>query len=183
VAPAAHALDEVVTLLRCHPAIGAELAIRIEDLTGGRASVRVDEQQIKQVYVNLALNAFEAMEHGGTLSIVIETCAGDDVGLLDTPCVRLRFRDTGPGVAVGEETAIFEPFHTTKPHGTGLGLSIAARIVESHGGRIDVATHPEGGAEFSVYLPDGSQGDPLPADGDTGDSEEVLALAGGRGSA
>jgi len=183
VVPVAHALDEVVTLLRCHPDIGDQLSIRVEDRTGGRAQVRVDEPQMKQVYVNLALNAFEAMEHRGTLTVVIEPCAGDDVGLLDTPCVRLVFRDTGPGVAPGEETAIFEPFHTTKTHGTGLGLSIASRIVESHGGRIDVATHPEGGAEFSIYLPDGAHGDVLPDVGGSPESEEALALAGARGSA
>jgi signal transduction histidine kinase len=143
----------------------------------------VDEAQMKQVYVNLALNAFEAMEHRGTLAIVVESSPGDEVGLLDTRCVRLRFRDTGPGVAPGEETAIFEPFHTTKPHGTGLGLSIASRIVESHGGRIDVATLPEGGAEFSVYLPDGASGDSLPIDADETENEEAQALAGPRGSA
>jgi two-component system sensor histidine kinase PilS (NtrC family) len=182
VVPVAQALDEVVTLLRCHPDIGDQLAIRVEDRTGGRSTVRVDEAQMKQVYVNLALNAFEAMEHRGTLCVTIEPCAGDDVGLLDTPCVRLCFRDTGPGVAPGEETAIFEPFHTTKAHGTGLGLSIASRIVESHGGRIDVATHPDGGAEFSVYLPDGAHGDVLPVTGLSEESAATLALAGARGS-
>jgi two-component system sensor histidine kinase PilS (NtrC family) len=181
--PVAHALDEVVTLLRCHPDIGDDLAIQVEDRTDGRGSARVDEAQMKQVYVNLALNAFEAMGHSGTLTIVVEPSTGDDVGLLDTPCVRLRFRDTGPGVAPGEETAIFEPFHTTKPHGTGLGLSIASRIVESHGGRIDVATHPEGGAEFSVYLPDGAHADVVPDAGDMVEVEEAPAMAGARGSA
>src|SRR5262249_6049014 len=129
VAPVAVALDEVVTLLRCHPDIGADLAIRVDDRTRGHGSARIDEPQMKQVYVNLALNAFEAMSHKGTLTITIESCAGDDVGLLDTPCIRLAFRDTGPGLEAGQESAIFEPFHTTKPHGTGLGLSIASRIV------------------------------------------------------
>jgi two-component system NtrC family sensor kinase len=86
--------------------------------------------------------------------------------------VRLRFRDTGPGVEAGQEAAIFEPFHTTKPQGTGLGLSVASRIVESHGGRIDAANHVEGGAEFTVWLPE-ALGDadpdaiPDPLTGDT----------------
>jgi two-component system NtrC family sensor kinase len=109
---------------------------------------------MKQVYVNLAVNAFEAMSHRGTLHVTIEKCDGGEVGLDDTACVRLRFRDTGPGIESGQEQAIFEPFHTTKPQGTGLGLSIAARIVESHGGRIEATNPSEGGAEFSVYLPE-----------------------------
>jgi len=153
VVPVGRALDEVVTLLRCHPDIGNDIVIQVEDRAGSIQAC-IDEAQMKQVYLNLALNAFEAMQHRGTLTVAVEVCAGDEPGLVDTPCVRLRFRDTGPGLAPGEEAAIFEPFHTTKPHGTGLGLSIAARIVESHGGRIDAATHPEGGAEFSVYLPE-----------------------------
>lgn len=183
VVPAGAALDEVVTLLRCHPDIGDELKIHVDDRTGGGAMVRIDESQIKQVYVNLALNAFEAMQHRGTLTVVTERCAGDEVGLVDLPCVRLRFRDTGPGLPTGEDAAIFEPFHTTKPHGTGLGLSIASRIVENHGGRIDATTLEQGGAEFSVYLPDGNEAavDLMPAE--LLDEEASAVLAGGRGTA
>jgi two-component system sensor histidine kinase PilS (NtrC family) len=154
VVPVMRALDEVVTLLRCHPDIGEDIVIRVDDHTQGTVQACIDEAQMKQVYVNLALNAFEAMQHRGTLSVTIETGSGDDVGLADTPCVRLVFHDTGPGVEAGQEAAIFEPFHTTKPQGTGLGLSIASRIVESHGGRIETANSPAGGAEFSVYLPE-----------------------------
>ena len=166
VVPVGRALDEVVTLLRCHPDIGNNIVIRVEDHAGNDVRACIDEAQMKQVYLNLALNAFEAMHHRGMLTVTVEACAGDEQGLADTPCLRLRFRDTGPGLEPGEEAAIFEPFHTTKPHGTGLGLSIAARIVESHGGRIDAATHPEGGAEFSVYLPEAA-----------GESEAAPALA------
>ena len=181
VVPGGAALDEVVTLLRCHPDIGEELKIHVEDRTVGRSMVRIDESQMKQVYVNLALNAFEAMQHRGRLTITIEACAGDEVGLVDTPCVRLRFRDTGPGLPTGEDAAIFEPFHTTKPHGTGLGLSIASRIVENHGGRIDATTLEEGGAEFSVYLPDGNAAavDLMPAEGV--DEAAHAVVGGGRG--
>jgi len=150
--PVGRALEEVVTLLRRHPDIGDDIQIVVEDCTGGATSC-LDEAQMKQVYVNLALNAFEAMGHRGVLRITVDTCAGEEVGLLEAPFVRLCFRDTGPGIQPGQEASIFEPFHTTKPHGTGLGLSIAGRIVESHGGRIEGVTHAEGGAEFCVYLP------------------------------
>lgn len=152
VVPVDRAVEEVVSLLRCHPDIGDDLLIRLHH--DGRAFACLDESQMKQVYVNLALNAFEAMAHRGTLDIAITTCPGDEVGLADTPCVRLSFRDTGPGVEVGQEASIFEPFHTTKPQGTGLGLSVAARIVENHGGRIDLTSPENGGAEFSIYLPE-----------------------------
>jgi two-component system NtrC family sensor kinase len=167
-----------VTLLRCHPDIGQDIAIRVEDRTPGAAAFAcIDEAQMKQVYVNLALNAFEAMQHRGTLMVTVELAAGDEVGLADTPCVRLCFRDTGPGVEVGQEAAIFEPFHTTKPQGTGLGLSVAARIVESHGGRIDAANHVEGGAEFTVWLPEAlgdADPDSTPMAGPTAEPEERL---------
>lgn len=152
-APVQRALEEVVTLLRCHPDIGDDLTIRVHDRAGGRWAC-LDEAQMKQVYVNLALNAFEAMAHRGTLDVSIEACDGDEVGLADTPCVRLAFRDSGPGVDPAHAGSIFEPFHTTKPHGSGLGLSIASRIVESHGGRIEVDSPPGGGAEFSIYVPE-----------------------------
>ncbi len=178
--PVAVGLDEVVTLLRCHPEIGDDLAIRVDDRTGGTAQARIDEGQMKQVYVNLALNAFEAMEHKGTLLITTESSTGDEVGLLDTPCVRLSFRDTGPGLPAGQESAIFEPFHTTKAQGTGLGLSVAARIVENHGGRIDATTLPEGGAEFAIYLPEGESAALDAASFMDDDTEEAHAEAGGR---
>jgi len=62
-------------------------------------------------------------------------------------------RDHGPGVPAAERARIFEPFHTTKTRGTGLGLAVASRIVELHGGRIDVLDAAGGGALFRVHLP------------------------------
>jgi len=161
-APVQRAVEEVVMLLRCHPDIGDDLTIRVHDRAGNRWAC-MDEAQMKQVYVNLSLNAFEAMAHRGTLDISIEGCDGGAAGLTDTPCIRLAFRDSGPGVDPTHAAGIFEPFHTTKPHGTGLGLSIAARIVESHGGRIEVDSPPGGGAEFSIYLPEIEPPEGLPA--------------------
>jgi two-component system sensor histidine kinase PilS (NtrC family) len=184
VVPVERALDEVVTLLRCHPDIGEEVTVRVDDRSGKRCFTCIDEAQMKQVYVNLALNAFEAMQHQGTLTIELDRTAGDEVGLPDTACVRLAFRDTGPGIEPGSEASIFEPFHTTKPHGTGLGLSIAVRIVESHGGRIEAATLPGGGAEFSVYLPEvpspEQAGPESPAGGGAPGAREPEAATGAR---
>ena len=154
VVPATTALEDVVTLLRHHPDIGDEIQIELDDRTGGAALLGLDPDQMKQVYVNLALNAFEAMQHQGTLTIVVETSSGDiEADEAEAPTVALRFRDTGPGIDPEQEATIFEPFHTSKPEGTGLGLSIAAKIVESHGGRLEACNQPGGGAEFTIYLP------------------------------
>jgi signal transduction histidine kinase len=163
--------------LRCHPDIGEEISVRVDDRTAGQATAFLDEAQIKQVYVNLAVNAFEAMSHKGTLHITVEERDGAEAGLEDRPCVRLRFRDTGPGIESGEEAAIFEPFHTTKPQGTGLGLSIAARIVESHGGRIEAVNAAEGGAEFSVWLPESVGGSEVDA---VLEQSRLVEMAGAR---
>lgn len=154
VVPALSALEEVVTLLRHHPDIGDEITLELQECTETTALVCIDVEQMKQVYVNLALNAFEAMEHRGTLRIAVEPSHDGEVDGAESSYLALRFRDTGPGIDPEQEPFIFEPFHTTKPEGTGLGLSIAAKIVESHGGRLEAVNCPSGGAEFSIYLPE-----------------------------
>lgn len=154
VVPVRDAIEEVVTLMRQHPDIDRALQVELQDCTAGGVLASVDEEQVKQVYVNLALNAFDAMGKSGTLQIKIERSFGGDVGLAEAPYVRIRFRDSGAGLEPGQEATIFEPFHTTKPQGTGLGLSIAARIVESHGGRLEARNHSQGGAEFTIDLPE-----------------------------
>ncbi|MGB9803856.1 ATP-binding protein [Desulfofundulus sp.] len=105
--------------------------------------IEVDGERIKQVFVNLILNAVQAMPRGGTLKIRTYT---------DRDNVCIRFSDTGPGIASEEISRIFDPFYTTRKDGTGLGLSISHQIVTSHGGSIDV-TSSEKGATFTVYLP------------------------------
>jgi two-component system sensor histidine kinase PilS (NtrC family) len=154
VVPVRDALEEVVTLMRRHPDIDKSLQVTLQDSTAGGALASIDEEQLKQVYVNLALNAFDAMGKSGVLQIHLERSFGGDVGLAEAPYVRVRFCDSGPGVDTGQEASIFEPFYTTKPQGTGLGLSIAARIVESHGGRLEARNHSQGGAEFTIDLPE-----------------------------
>ncbi|UCE02437.1 MAG: PAS domain-containing protein [Candidatus Latescibacterota bacterium] len=154
VVPIRAGLEDVVRLMRRHPDIGSEIRIVLQDRTDGTSLACIDSEQMKQVYVNLALNAFEAMEHRGSLRIIVERRSGEELGLPEASFLCLAFQDSGPGVEAGEEAIIFEPFHTTKPQGTGLGLSIAAKIVESHAGRLEAANQPQGGAEFSIYLPE-----------------------------
>lgn len=103
-------------------------------------------EQIQQVFLNLLLNAIDAMEESGT--ITIESTVQDDI-------VSVGFADTGPGIPPDVRARLFEPFFTTKPpgQGTGLGLSISSAIVADHGGSIEVGSRPGQGAVFTVRLP------------------------------
>jgi len=99
-----------------------------------------------QVFLNLILNAKQAMEGPGTLMIS---------SALEGEHVKVRVRDSGAGLPAGCHESLFKPGWTTKPEGegTGLGLFISRRIVDRHGGTIEAGNHPDGGAEFTVILP------------------------------
>lgn len=109
--------------------------------------VPVDEQQILQVLINIALNAVEAMPDGGTLTFRtsrIDTAAG--------PAVGIAIRDTGRGIGPEELKNIFKPFYTTKERGVGLGLAISQRIIREHGGAIRAKSVPGQGSVFFIRL-------------------------------
>lgn len=103
-------------------------------------------EQLKQVFLNLVINAKDFMPDGGTLTIDI---SGNDKS------VRVVFQDTGPGIAEEHLSRIFEPFFTTKADasGTGLGLSVCFGIIKDHGGRIEASNAPGGGGRFEIILP------------------------------
>lgn len=102
--------------------------------------------QMMQVLVNLVVNALQAMQSGGELTI--ETCARPAL-----QSIAVLVSDTGGGIDPTIAERIFEPFFTTKPEGTGLGLSICRQIVNEHGGQIEVSRRTGGGTTFSVTLP------------------------------
>ncbi len=103
--------------------------------------------QIKQVFMNVAFNAIEAMDPDGGLLLV-------DVSIPDQGKeVRIAFTDTGPGIQPKDMPRVFEPFFTTKEKGSGLGLSICYEILKSHDGRMTVESPPGQGATFSIWLP------------------------------
>jgi len=114
------------------------------DITDAIPAVQLDRSQIKQVFFNLIKNALEAMPDGGALRI--EMGAGDVY-------VEIAFIDTGKGIAPEELQRVFEPYHTTKRTGTGLGLMIVQRIIDEHGGEIELSSKPGAGTCFKVRLP------------------------------
>jgi len=116
----------------------------------GLPPIECEPQRLKQLFLNLLVNAAQAVGEGGRIHV---TGAADEGG------VSLRFHDDGCGIAPGHLERIFDPFFTTKPVGigTGLGLAIAFRIVEEHGGRIAVSSTPGAGTEVHVWLPAGRE--------------------------
>jgi len=108
--------------------------------------VKGDVELMKQVCLNIILNAIQSMPKGGQLCI--------STALDEQPAmVKIRIFDNGVGIESGHVSKIFDPFFTTKDRGTGLGLSIVHNIVEMHGGIIDVESVPENGTAFTISLP------------------------------
>ncbi len=121
----------------------------IRDRPDALPLVEADPELMKEVFVNLIVNACEAMGEGGRIFIE-ETESVADWG---APAVRVELRDTGPGIPEEAQQEILEPFHTTKTHGTGLGLFISARIIREHGGQLDLHSAEDRGATFIIVLP------------------------------
>ena len=115
--------------------------------------VCIDTSQIQQVFVNIIMNAGEAMDGQGTLTIITSTGA-------EPRRIEISFADTGCGIREADMAHLFEPFFTTKEvgHGTGLGLSISHGIVQKHGGTLSVHSCVGQGATFVVSLPEAEEG-------------------------
>ncbi|MDH7479945.1 MAG: ATP-binding protein, partial [Syntrophomonadaceae bacterium] len=114
--------------------------------------VLMDEEQIKQVFLNLIINSIQAIEDSG--EITIETGQGEN-----NRFVQVAFHDTGVGIPPDLRAKIFDPFFTTRKKGTGLGLAVVSKIVENHGGFIEVSSQPGRGSTFVVSLPIPEEGD------------------------
>jgi len=107
-------------------------------------AVCVDGAQIKQVFLNVLLNALQAMRPGGAIDVSIDA---------DETTITTVIRDQGEGMPAEVQAHLFTPFFTTKPSGSGLGLSISQRILDGHGGRIRVTSHPREGTTVCIELP------------------------------
>lgn len=137
-------LDHVLNLL------GQQLADRqvhvVRQVTPGLPRIEAVANQIQQVFINILLNAMDAMPEGGTITITMQTVPA---------FLEILFQDTGPGVPPELRKAIFEPFTSTKEKGTGLGLSVSYGIISAHGGILELVENHQAGACFRVALPIG----------------------------
>jgi two-component system sensor histidine kinase TtrS len=137
----------VVVLIR--PELRRANVRLVLDLQPNLPNIAVQPIQIEQVILNLAKNAIEAL---GEVAIdkrvlTIKTTQEGDAQIWVT------VRDTGPGLKAELRDQLFDPFVTSKPDGMGLGLSISNGIIQAHGGRLNALSLPEGGAEFSFFIP------------------------------
>jgi two-component system NtrC family sensor kinase len=139
-----HLLDNTLHLLE-NQATFYDISIS-RHYTSDLPRILVDGNQINQVFMNIMLNAAQAMPEGGCLALETELGNGDYIAI--------RFRDTGCGIAEEDLKRIFDPFFTSKKEtGTGLGLSVSYGIVENHGGKIEVESSVGEGTAFTVLLP------------------------------
>jgi two-component system sensor histidine kinase HydH len=125
----------------------ADNRIAIElDVQPGLEPILGDVDRLQQVVMNVVLNALQAMEYGGALTVKLSNSA-------DRRGVELRISDTGVGVSPELLSQVFYPYFTTKPSGTGIGLAISQKIVADHGGTIDMESEPGKGTTVIIQLP------------------------------
>jgi signal transduction histidine kinase len=152
----ADVVRHALTLAESKSARG-DTAVRVE-IPGDLPGLQGDRHQLCQVFTNLFINAFEALDRRGTLTIsgALTSIEEDHPWSPDRhsiPMIVAAVADDGPGVPAGLADRIFSPFFTTKPRGSGLGLAIVRKIVDAHDGRIDLETAPGQGTRFTVTLP------------------------------
>jgi two-component system sensor histidine kinase HydH len=135
-------LASVAGLMSDDPrAQGVEIALEVPE---GLPAVSADPDQVRQVLVNLLVNALEALDGRGR----VEVAAGSAGGR-----VEVTVDDDGPGLPEGDPEQLFDPFYSTRERGTGLGLALARRIARAHGGELSAGPSPAGGARFTLVLP------------------------------
>ena len=148
-------VGDVLLLARGMP--GGDHIAYTERFDPSLPAVLGDREKLTQVLLNLVRNAVDAVQGAELKEIAFETSVASlrlrGAGGRTRPLARVSVVDSGPGVADAMLPRLFTPFATSKAHGTGLGLAISRRIVEAHGGRIEVKNRGAGGAEASVFLP------------------------------
>jgi PAS domain S-box-containing protein len=135
-------LEDLASSMALDPAMEG-IDVDIEPTPG--LVVSADADQLRLVFTNLILNAAQAMSHRGRIALSAEREGTGEIAIV--------VRDTGPGIPEEIRGRIFEPFFSTKHKGSGLGLPTAKRIIDAHGGRLEVASSPTGGTAVHVMLP------------------------------
>ena len=138
-----HSLLDVSLRLLEHQMTGRMVTLR-KEYRAVPETVRGDESRLQQAFMNLLLNAVEAMGHGGRLTVSTEASGSH---------MKILIQDTGGGIAPENFTLIFDTFFTTKKHGTGLGLAISKQVVAQHDGTIEVQSQLGQGSTFCISLP------------------------------
>jgi two-component system sensor histidine kinase HydH len=151
--PATRAIDVRDVVSRVRNNLDQELNLRgirwvDRPMNGFEPIVLADPDLLYQAFLNVAINAFDAMEQGGTLTVNIVD---------EKRRVRIDFVDTGKGIKEVDLQKIFTPFFTTNEMGTGLGLSVVHNIISAHGGELAVKSGEGEGASFSIYMPAGNE--------------------------
>lgn len=135
-------LETIITLVT-KDAQDRGIVLRLEP-SPEPADIRGDGEKLRQAFLNILINALQATPTGGSVSIA---CQRSNTGY------EIRFIDSGSGIAADALTKIFEPFYTTKPDGTGLGLAVTRKIIEGHGGTLDIESETGTGTTVTVRLP------------------------------
>ena len=135
-------LDSVIILAR-HTGDGARLELR-KQIEPGLTTIECDAEQLKQVLLNLIMNAIQAMPHGGSVVLAAQR---------NETKVTIDVRDQGQGIKEGNLDRVFDPFFTTKENGSGLGLSIAHQIIRQHGGMLTIQRNSPHGVTARISLP------------------------------
>jgi signal transduction histidine kinase len=146
----AEALHAAVQLADTKAARGSITVV--VDVPEGLPQIQADHHQLTQLFTNLLINAYEAMDGKGRVVIGAGSIRQDD-GADGREAVRVDMTDDGPGIPQDVAERVFDPFFTTKPQGSGLGLAIVRKIVDAHDGQIDLRTAPGGGTLIRVTLP------------------------------
>lgn len=139
-------LTEVLCIVKNHPRFSQNTTVSLE--VASEIRISIDEESMKQVFYNLAINAVEAITQSGRIAIdaSITEVEGQEY-------VAISFEDNGVGIDEKDVDKVFEPFYTSKKDGTGLGLAIASKIVEDHSGWINIRSKKGVGTTVIVYLP------------------------------
>lgn len=139
-----HLIERTLALVRLPSRLNSDGVVVEKKYDPVRTHVYADEEQILSAFLNLMLNAYQAMPEGGIFKISAEEALGG---------TRIDFEDTGGGIPREKLRDLFLPFRSSKKGGTGLGLAEVHKIVTLHGGKIEVETQPGRGTSFHLYFP------------------------------
>ena len=154
----ADVIRDAMSMADSHASLKGDVEVRV-DVPEALRPIQGDPHQLRQIFTNLLVNAFEAMGGAGTVVIAAVAIDGEEEpgpAAADHgagPTIQITVSDDGPGIPAEVMDRIFSPFFTTKPQGSGLGLAIVRKIVDAHDGRIDVSGRETGGTVFRVTLP------------------------------